>query len=128
MTLMPFSAVMTATHAGVMQSAGKIRFDDIGYCAMTSSYNFDPACAEFIESALPHISGQHDGHSVLTETGCDIRLATASLRRRQGFSARNSAVVADSHYGIKLAMTEMVVYHTVSGRQCNLFHNSDTNK
>lgn len=77
-------AVMMVTGLTVVEDfPGKICFSKLYDISATAAHDFDMLGFEDILGSLPHVAGEHYGHSHLSQHRGDPALAPAPLRRGQ---------------------------------------------
>lgn len=81
--------------------------------------NLYPLGFKHILCTLPHVAGQHNCHAHLSQNGSDTALASASFRRSHLADICHLSV-NDIKYRIVCAITEVVIYASVSCWYCYL--------
>lgn len=108
--------MMVTSYTGILYLSSQIGLSHFHHWAMASSDYFYATSWKFGQCTSPHIASQHHGHSVGLQFGSDVRLTSTPLRRRKYLCAWNAVFFIHRKNGVKLTMTEMVVYQTVSCR------------
>ena len=116
MTLMPILAMMAACLAGVFQLTFEISLNYIHHRTAATSHYLDSTRRQFVESTHTHITGQHKCHTVFLKLVCNVRLASASFRRRHDFCFCNFIIIINSYNRVERTMSEMVVNIAISCR------------
>ena len=117
------TVMVTASLTVVPDIAGKIGRHKLFDVTGAASDDFYSLSFQDILCTLAHIAGKHHSHSHHLQDGSYAALAAASFRR--GHLADTSHLsVNDIEYGIIGAMTEMVIYTSVSCWHC-YFHGSN---
>ena len=88
-----------------------------------ASYYFYVVGSKDIQGSLSHIPSQHHVDPHLLQFSCYVGLASASWGRRNNLVTHNLIVLPYCQDRVILTVTEMVVNHVFSGRNCNFHHN-----
>ena len=89
----------------------------------TTSYYFYVVGSKDIQGSLSHIPRQHHVDPHLLQFSCYVRLASASLGRRNNLVTQDLIVLPYCQDSVILAVAEVVIDLIFSCRNCNFHHN-----
>jgi len=86
-------SVALATSAGVADLSGQPGLGHLANVAGAAADDLNAVAAKNVDGSAAHVPGQHDRYAHAGELRDDVRLTTATRRRRQSLFRRNLVVL-----------------------------------